>query len=161
MKSDCDKCGKPATIHLTEITNGQKLEKHLCEDCAVSEGITIKANIPISQLLEDFILQGAAAEQADSACEVCGIRFSEFRKQGVLGCPHDYEAFSEALEPLLSRTHEGCTQHIGKVPRRAGVDQKKMNSLLRLRAQLKAAIVAEDYEQAAELRDLIKELENP
>ena len=50
MKGKCDNCGRPATVHLTEITNGQKLEKHLCEECAVAEGITIKANIPISKL---------------------------------------------------------------------------------------------------------------
>lgn len=161
MKLNCDKCGKPATVHMTEITNGQKTEKHLCEECAVSEGITIKANVPVSQLLEDFILQSSSDEIAERTCEICGIRFSEFRKQGLLGCPHDYDAFGEALESLLGRTHEGATQHIGKIPRRSGSDEKKMNSLLRLRAQLKTAVVAEDYEQAAQLRDQIKELEAP
>ncbi len=162
MKLNCDKCGKPATVHLTEITNGQKAEKHLCEDCAVSEGITIKANVPISQLLEDFILQGSSEEGeggGDHVCEICGLRFSEFRKKGLLGCSHDYDAFAQSLDPLLERTHEGATQHVGKVPRRAGTDQKKMTSLLRLRAQLKSAVTAENYEQAAELRDHIKEME--
>ena len=160
MKFKCDKCSKPATVHLTEITNGQKIEKHLCEDCAVSEGITIKANVPISKLLEDFILQGPA-EAPEQTCEICGIRLSEVRKHGLLGCPHDYDAFEDALGPLLKRAHEGGTQHVGKIPRRAGPDQRKMNSLLRLRAQLKAAVVAEDYEKAARLRDQIKDLETP
>ena len=159
MKLNCDKCGKPATVHLTEISNGQKMEKHLCEDCAVTEGITIKANVPISQLLEDFILQGSSETTDEKACEICGIHFSEFRKKGLLGCSHDYDAFAEALDPLLERTHEGATQHIGKVPRRAGADQKKMNELLKFRAQLKSAVTAENYEQAAALRDQIKELE--
>lgn len=159
MKFTCDKCGKPATVHLTEITDGQKIEKHLCENCAVSEGITIKVNVPISQLLEDFILQGTAAEETAKVCEVCGIGLSEIRKQGLLGCPNDYDAFAEALEPILRRAHEGGVQHVGKVPRRAGTDQKKATALLRLRAALKAAIVAENYEQAAQLRDRIKEME--
>ena len=48
MKKKCDKCDNPATIHLTEILGGKKIEKHLCEDCAAEDGITIKANIPIS-----------------------------------------------------------------------------------------------------------------
>ena len=159
MKYNCDKCGKPATVYLTEITNGEKIEKHLCADCAAAEGITIKADVPISQLLEDFILQSAPAAVSDQPCQACGMTFSEFRKQGLLGCPHDYDAFSDALVPLLERAHEGASRHVGKVPRRAGDDQKKMNAILRLRGQLKVAIVAEDYEQAAALRDQIKEME--
>ena len=159
MKYKCDKCGKPAPVHLTEIKNGQKTEKHLCEDCAATEGITIKANVPVSQLLEDFILQSGPAGLADKKCDVCGITFAEFRDKGLLGCPADYDAFDEALRPLLERTHEGVSQHIGKVPLRAGVDQKKMNEVLRLRAQLKTAVAAEDYELAAGLRDQIKDLE--
>ena len=163
MKSKCDKCDKPATVHLTEIKNGEKIEKHLCEDCASAEGITIKANmVPISQLLEEFVLQSGESEEiAELRCEVCGMTFAEFRQQGLLGCPNDYDAFERALDPLLSRTQEGATRHIGKVPSRAGNDQKKQNALLKLRADLKSAIAIEDYEKAAALRDKIKELENP
>jgi len=157
MKFKCDKCGKPATVYLTEITNGQKIEKHLCEQCAASEGVTLK--LPISQLLEDFILQSAPSEIADRTCHVCGMSFSEFRKKGLLGCPNDYDAFEDALEPLLSRAHEGATQHIGKIPRRASAGQKKMNTILKLRAQLHRAVSTEDYELAAKLRDQIKDLE--
>ena len=157
----CDKCDKPATIHLTEIVDGHKSEKHLCEDCAGTEGITIKANLPLSQLLEDFVLQtSSGAEASDLSCDVCGLTFSEFRDHAVLGCPHDYNAFEDALVPLLERAQEGASQHVGKVPHRAGSDQKKQNSILRLRAQLKGAIAAEDYERAAALRDQIKELES-
>ena len=160
IRPKCDKCDKPATVHLTEIVDGKKLEKHLCEDCAASEGITIKANVSISQLLEDFILQGDSTQELSArSCEVCGIRFGEFREHGLLGCSHDYDAFGDLLEPLLVRAHEGASQHVGKVPHRAGSDQKKINAILRLRAQLKAAVTGEDYERAAGLRDQIKELE--
>jgi protein arginine kinase activator len=160
MKHECDKCGKPATVHLTEITDGEKIEKHLCEDCAAAEGITIKASLPISQLLEDFILQPGSREEGEGlACDVCGLTFAEFRKRGVLGCPNDYDAFEERLRPMIERAQEGADQHIGKVPSRAGSGQKKQNAILRLRSQLKVAIDSEDYERAAELRDRIKELE--
>ncbi len=159
MKFKCDHCDKPATVHLTEITNGQKSEKHLCEDCAVSQGITIKSSVPISQLLEDFILQSVSAEASETTCEICGLTFGAFRKQGLLGCPNDYEAFQEALVPLLEHAQEGSSQHTGKVPHRAGKDQKRMNSVLKLRGELKAAVAAEDYERAAALRDHLKELE--
>ena len=31
----CDTCGKgPATVHVTEIVEGEKIERHLCEECA-------------------------------------------------------------------------------------------------------------------------------
>ena len=160
MKYKCDNCDKVATIHLTEIVDGAKLEKHLCEDCAVGEGITIKANVPISQLLESFIMQSSSEdeEQVDP-CDVCGMTFGEFRERGLLGCPHDYDAFEKALTPLLARAQEGATRHIGKVPHRASDGQKKQNAMLRLRTELKGAIAAEDYERAAVLRDQIKELE--
>ncbi len=161
MNFKCDKCGKPAMIHLTEIIDGQKLEKHLCEDCAATEGITVKASLPISQLLEDFVLQtSSSGRTAEFQCDVCGLTFAEFRDQAVLGCPNDYDAFEPALTHLLERAQEGASQHIGKVPHRAGNDQKKQNAILRLRAELKGAIAAEDYERAAALRDQIKELEN-
>jgi len=161
MKFKCDKCGKPATIHLTEIINSEKIEKHLCEDCAADEGITIKADVPISQLLEDFILHTTAADELlELTCNVCGLSFTDFRHQGLLGCPHDYDAFERALGPLLKRAQDGATHHTGKVPAKAGSDQKKQNTILRLRAQLKTAVTAEDYETAAKLRDKIKELQS-
>ena len=156
----CDKCDKVATVHLTEIVDGEKIEKHLCEECASGEGITVKADIPISQLLEDFILQTSASEKpVDLSCPVCGLTFAEFRQQGVLGCPHDYDAFEDALAPLLERAQRGESHHVGKVPRRTGGDQKRQNLILKYRAELRGAIAAENYELAAALRDKIKEVE--
>ena len=161
MKSECDRCSKPARIHITEIVDGKKVEKHLCQDCAVSEGITAKAEIPISQLLEDFILDAAgSAEASQPACQICGLNFAEFREKGLLGCPYDYDAFDELLEPILRRAHSGDTQHVGKVPRRGGQDFKRQNALLRLQAELRGAVASEDYERAAALRDQVKELED-
>lgn len=162
MKKKCDQCDRPATIHLTEIVGGEKIEKHLCEECASAEGITIKANIPISQLLEDFVLQtseGSEPAEDEPVCEVCGLTWSDFREDGQLGCPNDYEAFSKPLVPMLKQMHEGAGQHIGKVPRRAGQAQKRQNEILRLRGELKQAVAAEDYEQAARLRDRIRQVE--
>ena len=161
MKYNCEKCNKqPATVHLTEIVGGKKIEKHLCEDCASNEGITIKADVPISQLLEDFVLQsGGQQEPAQLKCDVCGMTFGEFRQKALLGCSHDYEAFERAMGPLIQRAQEGGTQHVGKVPHRAGTIEKKQMALLRLRAQLKSAVDGENYEQAAAIRDEIKELD--
>ena len=158
----CDKCDKPATVYLTEIVGGQKIQKHLCEDCAASEGITIKSNVPISQLLEEFVLQSSGGPQvAELKCDVCGITFKEFRQGGLLGCPNDYEVFAKPLESLLQRAQEGATRHVGKAPGGRGADGGRANSVLRLRAELQTAVAQEDYERAAALRDQIKQLEGP
>ena len=163
MKDSCDKCGKPASVYLTEIlSDGEKVEKHLCDECAATEGITIKTNEPITKMLEEFILQSASdTELAGLKCDVCGITFLEFRQQQLLGCPNDYRAFEEVLAPLLERAHEGASVHTGKVPADAAESERRQNELLQLRGRLKEAVAREDYEQAAALRDRIKKLEGP
>ena len=158
MDHKCDKCGKPATVHLTEIFGDKKVEKHLCDQCVAEEGSASKAYVPIHQLLEDFVLRGDSRED-DATCDVCGMTYTQFRKEHRLGCPHDYEAFSQQLVPQLLLAQEGASEHIGKVPHRAAGDQQKQTALLRLRAELKRAIAVEDYERAAALRDQIRETE--
>jgi len=160
MKHKCDKCERPATVHLTEIVSGKKLEKHFCEYCASEEKFTLQCNVPISQQLEQFLAQGREAEElSELVCDRCGMSFLEFRQGGLLGCPHDYEAFGSALGVLLQRAHEGADRHVGKVPRTAGQDEHRQNEMLRLRAGLKEALLREEYERAADIRDRIKELE--
>ena len=167
MNKKCDNCDKPATIHLTEIDGGQKLEKHLCASCAEHAGIAIKANIPISQLLENFVLQSSSSdintvpddETSDLTCDICGMTFAEFRSNGMLGCPNDYTAFAESLEPLISQWQDGATRHIGKIPKNADELQVRDAAMLRLRAQLRQAVTNEDYEEAASLRDRIRRME--
>lgn len=162
MKFQCQRCGKEATVHLTDVVDGQKIEKHLCEECAAAEGVTIKAHVPLGKILEGLTLQSAAEKElARLKCDVCGITFLEFREQQLLGCPNDYRAFEEVLAPLLERAHEGASVHTGKVPADAAESERRQNELLRLRGRLKEAVAHEDYEQAAGLRDRIKKLEGP
>lgn len=160
MKLQCEKCGRQATVHLTEIADGQKSERHFCEECAATEGITVKAQMPITKLLEEMVLQSAAGtELGELRCDVCGITFLEFRQSGLLGCSNDYEVFEDVLVPLLERAHEGHSFHTGKVPANAAELAHKQNELLRLRGQLRDAVAGEDYERAAEIRDRIREVE--
>ena len=157
----CQRCKKrDATVHLTEIIQGEKREKHLCEQCAAEDGITLKTQVPLSQLLESFVkTQAGAAEAVNITCQACGMTFAEFRSGGMLGCPYDYDAFEKHLTPLLKRAHEGGLQHVGKVPQRAGVAQERQHELMRARRELASAVEREDYELAAKLRDQIRNLE--
>jgi len=89
---------------------------------------------------------------------VCGITFYQFRNHGRLGCPHDYVAFDEELEPLISNIH-GATEHTGKRPRHRAASGAKQTELIKLRREMKEAVEREDYEQASQLRDEIRRLE--
>ena len=159
---NCQKCNKPATVHLTEIAkNNQKHEKHLCEQCAAEEGVKVTHHMPINELLTNFVMAhaGGSGELASLKCDECGITFSEFRQNGLLGCPSDYELFEKQLVPLLERAHGGNSHHVGKVPSRAGASQQAQIQLLRLRKELKVAVENENYEQAAQIRDQINKME--
>ena len=75
----------------------------------------------------------------------------------MLGCANCYKAFKAPLDALLQRIH-GNTQHAGRIPGsvRSGVSIR-MN-IDRLRQDLVKAIAAEEYEEAARLRDQIRAL---
>ncbi len=156
----CQRCHKQqATIHLTEILNNEKRERHLCEDCAREEGVAIKAQINLQDILSGMLeAHEGAGRHANLRCPDCGITYAEFRNQGRLGCPHDYEVFAEPLREVIEKVH-GATEHVGKLPQRAGSDSRDQRELMRLRRQLQDAVEAEHYEEAARLRDLIQEKE--
>ena len=50
----CDNCGKNATVHLTEIKGGKKIEKYLCEQCAAQKGLPIKDQMLTEEELSAF-----------------------------------------------------------------------------------------------------------
>ena len=58
----------------------------------------------------------------------------------------------------MRRIH-GNSQHIGKVPARSGEKVRLKKQIEALKAKLQEAVAAEKYEEAAEIRDSIKELE--
>jgi protein arginine kinase activator len=164
MNLGCQACKKqPATVHLTDITpTGEKRERHLCDKCAQEEGVlpSAPATVPVSEILSGLVLQKNIIQQlADLSCPHCKLTFVEFRNSGLLGCPHDYEAFEKALLPLIERAHEGASHHIGKSPRKRAEPRMVENDLIKLRKELNRAIDDEQYEVAAKLRDRISTLE--
>ena len=158
----CPRCKKhQATVHLTEVIDGKKIEKHLCEQCAVEEGITIKSHVSLNDLLSNFLQShGAPSEEAAGlVCPECGVSFMEFRQNGLLGCPNDYELFKEPLLTLIAKAQDGQTVHCGKVPTRAPEDTKRQMKRLELKQKLDAAVQTEDYELAAKIRDQLNEFD--
>ncbi|HTK76951.1 MAG TPA: hypothetical protein VL371_16915, partial [Gemmataceae bacterium] len=115
----CQHCPNPATVHLTKIVNKQKQELHLCQACAEKHAAPA-AELSLSAILQSLIGQHVSAVSEELSrlnCPTCGIKYMEFRSDGRLGCPADYEVFRAGLLPILQRIHR-ATRHVGKVPRR-------------------------------------------
>jgi protein arginine kinase activator len=163
----CQQCEKPATFHITELTGTQPQEVHLCEGCAKtylleSEGGPPTVAPTLASVLAKQLKLGQAAEELakldQRSCPKCGITFYEFRNQGRLGCPHDYEYFERELTPLIMNIH-GEAKHVGKRPRNKGGGQQSGSELIRLRRAMDEAIKKEDYELASKIRDQIRSFE--
>ncbi|MHC4123820.1 MAG: UvrB/UvrC motif-containing protein [Planctomycetota bacterium] len=163
----CQICNKnEATIHLTEISDGKRTEMHLCEECAVEQGITIKSQMPINELLGSLLASQpkddeiAYESDKEKHCPKCGFTLKQFRKEALLGCPDDYTVFEKSLQPIIKKAHEGKAIHCGKVPSKTSRETAEEIKLVNMRQQLDAAVRAENYELAAQLRDDISKLEN-
>lgn len=159
----CNICGKKeATVHLTEIVNDQVTKLNLCEDCAREKGAEMEEHFGLSELLAGLTDMGTAVEPEvaiSTKCMNCGMTYQNFRKIGRLGCSECYETFKKELGPLLKRIH-GSDRHVGKVPIKGGKTIKDTRTLQDLKMQLEKAIQTEAFEEAAKLRDKIRDLEN-
>ncbi len=156
----CRRCSKNATLHITEIREGQAHAIHLCESCA-REYLESTQKNP-SDVPDEFgVAENAHADissETNIICPNCGITYSEFRESGRFGCPADYNVFSSELMPLLENIHEETT-HVGKRPKSRQVASEDQSRMIQLRSQQQEAIEREDYESAARLRDEIATLE--
>ncbi len=164
----CQHCEKPATFHITELTepNGP-VKHHLCEACAKlylspdNEDDDSPPNALVSMLDKQIKIDQTKDELEEldrKSCPICGITFAEFRKEGRLGCSYDYVCFEEDLAPLLNSIH-GSIAHAGKRPTRDTGSPDRQHELIQLRREMQDAVQTEDYEKAGELRDRIKQIE--
>lgn len=153
----CQQCGEPATVHQTTLIAGQKQELHLCRGCAEERQIIQNKELSLPAIVQSLIGQHIGPEMDELSrleCPVCGIRYMEFRSEGRLGCPNDYTIFTAGLDGLLYRIHRG-TRHAGKVPRRQAAPERLAEIAL-LRQKLRDAVEAEEYAEAARIRDLLR-----
>ena len=158
----CDICNKnPATVHLTEIVDDQMTELHLCEECARQKSIQMEQQFGLSDLLAGLAEFEKPALQKEAVllkCSNCDLTYADFKKIGRLGCSECYSTFRKYLGPLLKRIH-GSSLHLGKSPLKVTKALKKKIDLSSLRYGLQKAIEREAFEEAAKIRDQIRELE--
>ena len=158
----CPRClEREATVFFSRNINGKKEEYKVCEKCAKELGFFSDKDLffNISDFMSGFMSKGISTPLiSEKVCPVCGTSITELTKTSKLGCSKCYEVFDSYLEPVLKRIH-GSVRHIGKLPETAQNSQNPDNTLSSLKEELKSAVSREDYEQAAVLRDKIKELE--
>ncbi len=168
----CDQCKeREAVVHLTQIVDEQVTTQHLCERCAAERGVESSTLLPKTPLGSFLAAMGKSPGPRGTgtrvACPGCGATLQDFREAGRLGCGECYATFGAELRDLLRRLH-GSTTHVGDRYLAPGTVTSEMpadalsvtaDPALALRDQLRAAVAAEDFELAAELRDRLRTLE--
>lgn len=166
----CQNCGKnTATTHIKTIVNGMLTEYDLCSDCAREKGYTNffkDMHFDFGDLMGGFIGSQSVRNPAPR-CSKCGASFAEISESGKIGCAECYTVFRDRLMPTVNRIH-GTAKHKGKIPGTSAlrivepagkIAVIKADPIEKKRALLKAAIESQDFEQAAVLRDEIREME--
>jgi protein arginine kinase activator len=160
----CEICGlKDAVIHIRQIQKDLVHELHVCEECAQEKGLTREedSELPIANLLSG-LLEGkdiSGGNEGKEVCPTCGMKASEFRKQGKLGCRDCVTAFERDVRAIVSQM-AARPRHTGKLPRTLVVEHAAEVQGEEIREELRQAVEREDYEQAARLRDRLREMES-
>ena len=155
----CEFCDEDATVHLTQVLNQETYEMHLCERCAEERGITDPAGFSLPKLLGGKEEQVKLPELKNVlSCADCGFGIEDLKKVGRLGCPKCYKVFEDEIHGMLDTMHRGV-KHTGKQPEGAFDYEQQLEVIAEVKNELEIAIKGEDFEQAAKLRDQIKELE--
>ena len=182
----CQNCGKnEANIRYTQIINGEKKELALCSECAKKLGIDsempdfpINFNSFLGDFFNDYVENNflPSFENTVVKCKNCGMTYDDFIKDGVFGCSECYDTFSNPIDSLLKNLH-GTAKHIGrgvnnkvkpikiednksesKIEKQENKEDNKENHKEQLQKDLEKAIKEERYEDAAKIRDELKEM---
>ena len=161
----CHCCEKPATVHLTQIVENKVHKVDLCEECAQAKGVTNPEGFSMADFLPSF--ENSSPNEGDLVCESCGLTQKEFKKNGRFGCASCYDVFKQVLDDMLEGMHAG-KRHVGRMPDgfeapvskepKQPEEEMPEEDISALEQELTKAIEAEEYEQAAEIRDRIRKL---
>ncbi len=159
----CENCRKNrADFIYTESINGKKKEIYLCNKCAHKLGLD-DFNFNLANFFFDTVDTPAKYAEAKpkldetQICKVCGFSFDDIVNLGKFGCSNCYDTFSDKLDKVFLKMH-GKNRYKGKKLNIEGIKENKEEIIERLEKELKESVLREDYENAAKLRDEIKEL---
>lgn len=169
----CENCKqRPATVTITMTKNNEEVVKHYCEVCSGQQDYLhideeVKP-VTIEQIFSDWFgiptwssnaPQSKQPSQEKQQCEICGMTYQQFLKEGKFNCPNCYHAFYERLPEVFKRLHNGATEHTGKIPGGLNKTYQIKKEIEVLRQKMKSAVEQEEFEEAAKLRDEVKQLE--
>jgi len=160
----CPKChSKIATVRYAEVVDGKVTERLLCLECinrlqveeakgfAFSSPTLVKRKPPVADVVNEAVRTGRR-------CPSCSTLLSDILERGKVGCAKCYEEFSDQLAPHLYGMHFTLS-HKGKMPHFDDAREHLRLDLQSKRALLRRVLRAENYEEAARLRDDIRCLE--
>lgn len=166
----CERCKhNDATIHLSEIVKDVKSEVHLCEHCARDVGLNTRSSnfsLSLPEMLTFLNVDELNDYSDKNRCVRCGCTFLEYKREGKLGCPDCYISLEEEIEAVVSdyyseKNYKGkkplyndLTSEISPISAIKVKDKINIDELL---AQLEHAVSEEKYEEAALIRDKIRE----
>ena len=156
----CDGCKiNEAQIVLHMMTNGQVATRSLCSECAQKAHTEMTKAFATMGMQVDGLqhMVERAREQRDSIprmiCSNCRTAFTDIGYDTVFGCPSCYKAFHQQVVTYLTdlRPKEAEAEAVPDT-----LPPLPAPTMEELDARLAEALQAEDYEQAAALRDQIK-----
>lgn len=162
----CERCHlKEAAVRLLDVKWSGSAHAvqatQLCQACARAAGVGLPHGQGFSaviQMLSKGLLPAATAkvvktaastEDENLACPHCGWTLRDLRQTNRFGCARDYEVFGGVVDNLLESL-QGQSQHC---------DLREESQLDRLVGEMREAVVREDYEGAARLRDQVRAME--
>jgi len=154
----CSRCQqRESVIQVHQIIDDQSAVVHLCQQCALEQGIEVDSTLE-SNPLTGFLALLEQHPATTGACPGCGTTLEDYRATGRLGCARCYATFADPLRDLLRRIH-GAALHTGSRP--PSTEDSLTTEARRedLQDQLRRAIEHEQFERAAVLRDQLREFE--
>ncbi|ACI19370.1 UvrB/UvrC motif-containing protein [Dictyoglomus thermophilum] len=140
----CDFCNQNEATYILEIDDEKGRRKYsICESC-------------LKQVIKD-IFKGTYIMKEEKAkkCPKCNRSLEEIKETGMLGCSYCYAYFRDEIEKMVYQYH-GNKIHKGKIPAKK---EFRIDKILKYKIELSKAIEEEDYEKAAKLRDLLKNID--
>jgi protein arginine kinase activator len=170
----CQNCGiEEANVKYYENINGEKREIMLCNNCAKNLNLIDFPNM-LSYFFTNYPKEEIGNEYTKKVCDKCSYTFNDYLEKGLFGCPNCYSAFSDRIDALLTKMH-GKNRHLvdeNKQREKSIIKHKivndknsdiedisKIENINKLKKLLETSIKEEKYEDAANIRDRIKELE--
>lgn len=95
---------------------------------------------------------------SNKRCPKCGMSWLDFRQKGRLGCSECYEIFEAELQPIINQL-QGSLEHKGKIPVQQGKEIAIQRKISILRNDLQQMVNEQKFEEAAKIRDQIREME--